>query len=173
MRKSTLLWLVLAAFCGTVLFHTSQKVHDEREKIATLNASISKEEESLRVLSAEWSYLNQPARLEKLAKTYLNIAPLKGSQFIKVEDIPLRSAVSETAAVTAPTTEEKPAVEKVTVKKPQVAALSPPKPPVKIHKPAAPAFLQKPAHPLTGPPATATNARSFSDVMKSLHTGIE
>ena len=93
MRKTTLLWLILAAICGTALFHTSQKVHDEREKLAVLDVSIGKEQESLRVLNAEWSYLNQPARLEKLAKAYLQLAPLKGRQFMKVEDIPMRGAV--------------------------------------------------------------------------------
>jgi hypothetical protein len=101
-RKITLLWLALTAFCAVALFHTSQKVHDERVKLAALDESIGKEQESLRLLSAEWSYLNQPARLEKLAKTYLGpLAPLKGSQFVKAEDIPLRgTVVAETAVVT-------------------------------------------------------------------------
>ena len=170
MRKSTLLWLVLAAFCGTALFHTSQKVHDEHEKLNALNVAIGREEESLRVLGAEWSYLNQPARLEKLAKSYLNIAPLKGSQFIAVEDIPLRSAAS--AAADAPKTPPVPA-EEGAPKKPQVKTAEAPKPVIKIHKPATPVLAQKPQHTPSGAATSAGNTRSFSDVMKSLHTGVE
>lgn len=183
MRKTTLLWLALAAFCGTVLFHTSQRVHDEREKIASLETSINKEEESLRVLNAEWSYLNQPARLEKLSKTYLNMAPLKGSQFIKVEDIPLRSAMPEVAeaATAAPAKkkiEEKKVVEKAEEKKavkPRIASATPSKPVISIRKPVVPVSLQKPVHapPAPANPATATNTRSFTDLMKNLHAGVE
>ena len=166
MRKSTLLWLALAAFCGTVLFHTSQKVHDEREKLGALNISIAKEEESLRVLNAEWSYLNQPARLEKLAKTYLKLAPLKGSQFVKAEDIPLRGAPAEIAAAA-------PIAKPVTTAKSRTAAAESLRPSINIFKPAA-VFLQKTARPVSDVSATtATNARNFNDVMKNLRQGVE
>ena len=168
MRKSTLLWLVLAAFCGTALFHTSQKVHDEREKLGSLDVSISKEEESLRVLNAEWSYLNQPARLEKLVKTYLNMAPLKGSQFIKVEDVPLRTAIPETTAA-APLVHEEKTPEEKNITRPKVV-VTVQQVVVKLRKPLTPAFLQKPAR---KPPADTASARSFNDVMKNLQAGVE
>jgi len=182
MRRINLLWLLLAVFCGSGIFHTSQKVHDERAKIATLNASIGKEEESLRVLNAEWSYLNQPARLEKLAKTYLHLAPLKGSQFAKVEDIPLRgSADTQTAPIMA---EKKPEEKKVAEKKtakPHIAAAAPLKvKPLHISTPAAeeeddeeaPAKRKTTvkAASLTKP---AANPRSFTDLMKNLRSGVE
>ncbi|MFH1158994.1 MAG: hypothetical protein V1721_09000 [Pseudomonadota bacterium] len=98
MRKSTLLWLTLAAFCGTALFHTSQRVHDLREETAALETSIGKEEESIRVLQAEWSALNRPDRLERLAKTWLKLAPLNVRQFVRMEDIPLRVQNPETGS---------------------------------------------------------------------------
>ncbi len=191
MRKSTLLWLVLSAFLGTIVFHTSQKVHDERQKIAALNVSIGKEEESLRVLNAEWSYLNQPARLEKLAKTYLTLAPLKGSQFVKVEDIALRSAaVAEAAPVTAAPQDKK-------IVKSLIASAETPKPVIKIkdtpqpHHPGpvpgsgrlssrlidsqdAQTRFQTPEQVRGGDVTkSASTSRSFTDLMKSLHTGTE
>lgn len=94
MRKSTLLWLVLALSCGTTLFYTSQKVHDSREKIVALVRQAAQEEESIRVLRAEWSYLNQPKRLEKLAGAYLDLAPMKGSQFVGADEFPLQPETS-------------------------------------------------------------------------------
>lgn len=151
MRKSTLLWLGLATFCGVVLFHTSQKVHDAREEIAALNAAAQKEEESIRVLQAEWSHLNQPERLEKLVKTYLKLVPLKGNQFTRLETIPL---VTDTPGPEAVAVVEEP-------------------PPVKIRTPRNPVSFvaEKPVVKKTAPAASAAtdlSHRRFGDVMKSL-----
>jgi hypothetical protein len=179
MRKSTMLWLTLAAFSGAALFHTSQKVHDEREMMVKLNLAIAKEEESLRVLNAEWSYLNQPSRLEKLVKAHLKLAPMKGAQFVKAEDIPLRPApvattpvaepaVGETLAQKEPAAPEKPAA-KVAEKSPVKSAAKTTVLPVKILKPvlaSAPKKLAVQPAPVTT--NAAAGGRSFSDMMRSL-----
>lgn len=146
MRKSTLLWLLLAAFCGYSLFYTSQRAHDSHEKLSRISQDVLKEEESLRVLHAEWSYLNQPARLEKLSKEHLKLIPLKGRQFIRIEDIPLRSLAPQVA-------EEVPVVIKINPPPKEAAAQS-------VH----------PAH-KHSLAATAANGRDLRDVMKSL--GVE
>ncbi len=101
MRKTAMLWLVLAVICGGMLFQTSQRVTDGRAQLAGIDAAARKEDEHLRVLQAEWSYLNQPDRLEKLSKQYLHLAPLKGKQFTKVVELEERSAapVAEAPAV--------------------------------------------------------------------------
>lgn len=92
MRKSTLLWLFLATVCAAFLFHTSQKVTDGRAQISGLAYDIGREEESLRVLEAEWGYLNQPERLEKLTQQYLHLEPMKGRQFTKISALENRPA---------------------------------------------------------------------------------
>lgn len=179
MRRMTLLWLMLAAVCGGVLFHTSQQVNDGRTKLTSINDDIRKEDETIRVLQAEWSYLNQPDRLEKLAKQYLTLAPLKGRQFAKLADIADQPAPVETPAVAAaepaPVTE---AAEKPVMVAPTPApavAEAPAKPApvktaakaqvIKIRKPAA-----APVKHAAPPVATAERAssRSFGDVIKSL-----
>ncbi len=90
MRKTAMLWLVLAVLCGGMLFQTSQRVTDGRTQLAGIEAAARKEDEHLRVLQAEWSYLNQPDRLEKLSNQFLHLAPLKGKQFAKVADLEQR-----------------------------------------------------------------------------------
>ena len=95
MRKSTFLWLMLAVFCGIALFYTTQRIHDARAETVAFNQAIKKEEESIRILKTEWSKLNRPGRLERLAKTWLKLAPLKGSQFVRLEEIPLRTQKPE------------------------------------------------------------------------------
>jgi hypothetical protein len=172
MRRMTFIWLILAALSGGVLYHTSQQVTDGRQKLATINDDIRKEDETIRVLQAEWSYLNQPDRLEKLSKQYLDLAPLQGKQFAKLSDIPEQTAapVADAAAAPAPAAETSPEKAPAVAATPPVKAETKPAkvakaPVVKIRKPAtAPA----PKHPAPVATAQGEPDRSFSDVMKSL-----
>ncbi len=73
MRLSTLVALVLAIGSGTLLFRVSQHVQSKETELQSIKQAIAREEESIRVLKAEWVYLNQPERLEKLADKYLDL----------------------------------------------------------------------------------------------------
>lgn len=185
MRRMTILWLALAAICSAVLFHTSQQVTDGRAKLTALNADIRKEGETVRVLQAEWSYLNQPDRLEKLSKQYLELAPLKGRQFTQLTETPDRPPpVAEAAAedvtdavnqataepapapLTPPAEETKKPLPVAAAEKPAVEKPAPAKPAVvKFRKPAAPTAPVKKTAPVT---ASGAKSRSFGDLMKSL-----
>ncbi len=74
-RLSTLCALVLAGVTGTLLFRTAQNVQEREAALEELRHAVKQEEESLRVLRAEWDYLNRPDRLETLAKTHLDLVP--------------------------------------------------------------------------------------------------
>lgn len=154
MRKTAMLWLILAVVCGGMLFQTSQRVTDGRAQLAGIEAAVRKEDEHLRVLQAEWSYLNQPDRLEKLSKQYLHLAPLKGKQFAKVADLEQRPvevvAEVDTAAPSIDTAA--PVIEAETVIAPvmtaeEPAAVAPPAKPAPVAVAAPPAPLLKPAPP--------------------------
>ncbi len=161
MRKSTFLWLGLAVFCATALYHTSQRVNDGRGEIARLEQNIAREEESLRVLNAEWSYLNKPARLEKLAAEHLKLVPMKARQFARFSDIdapppaptPLAEKKEETIRLLPPKKTPETPKPVLRLQKPGALATSLPLPPAK----------EKPA-----PAAQSAENRGFSDVMKSL-----
>ncbi|MDP2206733.1 MAG: hypothetical protein Q8K65_10565 [Alphaproteobacteria bacterium] len=100
MSKFAILWLCCAMMTGALLFQTSQHVTDGRQRLENITAEMRSEEDTLRVLQAEWSYLNQPERLEKLAAQYLKLAPMKGRQFAAAASLPLRPAapIAEPAA---------------------------------------------------------------------------
>lgn len=102
MNRMAVLWLVLAVVAGALLFKTSQQVTDGRQHLANITADIRREEDSLRVLQAEWSYLNQPDRLEKLSAQYLKLTPMKGKQFANADSLPLRPVPEEPAATETP-----------------------------------------------------------------------
>lgn len=91
MNKFAALWLCCAMITGALLFQTSQHVTDGRQRLENITADMRREEDTLRVLQAEWSYLNQPERLEKLSAQYLKLAPMKGRQFVAAADLPARS----------------------------------------------------------------------------------
>ena len=72
-RISGILMLLLAVFLGSLLFWTSQSVQKSEKKYTQVLQSVHSEEDALRVLSTEWSYLNRPDRLEKLAVENLSL----------------------------------------------------------------------------------------------------
>lgn len=84
-QKSTVLWLCLSVAAGTALFHTSERVHQASERLREAEHALADEKENLRVLEAEWSYLNQPERLKKLALQVLDLKPAAGAQLAGLE----------------------------------------------------------------------------------------
>lgn len=173
MRKATIFWLSLAAVCGTLLFHTSQEVTDGRTALRNMERELLREEESLRVLQAEWSYLNQPERLEKLAREHLELSPLHGKQFARISDINERvdeqalAAAADTTAAIEPAAGAQPATEAAApvAAKPTPVKAAAPKP--AAAKPAPMPVAQKPA-PAPMPVSAPAQPRAFDDVLKNL-----
>lgn len=88
-RKLTAFWLSAACLAGTALFHTSQDVQDARIELRQVETEIAKEKDSIRVLQAEWNYLNRPERLEKLAKKHLDLERTPGERLVALSDLVL------------------------------------------------------------------------------------
>lgn len=89
--KIVLFWLVLIGGAGAFLFQTAYQVQGLEEELNSLNRQIVREQESIQILKAEWSYLNTPTRLEKLAREYLQLQPSEARQFVaKADAVPMR-----------------------------------------------------------------------------------
>jgi cell division protein FtsL len=52
------------------------------QRVADVQLSIRTERDAVAVLRAEWSHLNRPKRIERLARKHLGLKPLKASQFL-------------------------------------------------------------------------------------------
>ncbi len=108
LRTSTLLALAGALAAGALLFWTSQSVQRAEDKLARLEKAVAAERQALRVLRAEWAYLNRPDRLEELAGDHLGLAPVPsaavGGDFTVVPDpfIPALPAHKPERAVLTP-----------------------------------------------------------------------
>jgi cell division protein FtsL len=81
MHRSTFFLIFLALFLGFVLFKVKYEVVAIEEELRQTLAQIRKEEENMHILKAEWSHLNEPQRLQKLAQ-YLDIKPIKTEQIV-------------------------------------------------------------------------------------------
>ncbi|MFC5355261.1 cell division protein FtsL [Azospirillum himalayense] len=88
--KSALFWGGLIAAAGFVLFETSYEVQELEEKLGSLNRKIMVEQEAIQVLKAEWSFLNDPTRLENLSREHLALQPTEARQFVAMTIVPMR-----------------------------------------------------------------------------------
>lgn len=81
-RHSTLLFVLLAIGVGLSLFVVKVQVQDLEEQLTSLNRTLVKDQQKIHVLQAEWSHLNEPARLRDLAERYLDVGPVESHQIV-------------------------------------------------------------------------------------------
>jgi hypothetical protein len=75
------------------------------EGIVRLKADIAAEKDQIRTLTAEWSFLTQPARLQALVAEhadYFALQPFSPDQIASIDEIPFRGAAREGQAAQAP-----------------------------------------------------------------------
>lgn len=88
-RGRTLSVFAVAALAGAALLHVSQNVQQAEDELAKYERSYNAQRETIRVLDAEWAYLNSPARLEALSREYLDMnAPNSEQMMPDVSIIP-------------------------------------------------------------------------------------
>jgi hypothetical protein len=87
-----LLWTLVIATAGYGMFQIKFEVQALEAELTALNNDIRAREEAIRVLRAEWSYLNEPTRLAALAARYLELTPVAANQLVRFNDVPLRPA---------------------------------------------------------------------------------
>jgi len=94
----TLLWTSLAGAVGIGLFLVKHEVKDMEGRLAGINQEVQRNREEIHVLNAEWSYLNDPARLRELAQKYLGMRPLGPTQVAGFDFLPTMPAKAVAAA---------------------------------------------------------------------------
>jgi len=80
MRRSTLLLFLLTVAVGTGLFLVKYRVQGLEDQLQGLNKNIATDRQAIHVLKAEWSHLNDPKRLKKLAGRHLDMIPIAVGQ---------------------------------------------------------------------------------------------
>jgi cell division protein FtsL len=180
--KPTVIWLALAALSSAVVFHTSYRVQAMGDRLADLNRKITHEQETIQVLKAEWSVLNEPARIEKLAREHLSLQPAEAAQLATVAQIPDKQpGIDGVAGMAVPRPGHKPLFTQASVQtSPMVAPRTAPAPvataPASVATaPASVAPASVATAPATAAPRTAPGAPPVapanSSVMLAKFTG--
>ena len=101
MRLLTVIVLLLTAVVSSGIYQLKYDVAEQEQTLTRLNRTLAAEREAIRVLEAEWSYLNRPDRLQDLAGRHLELLPTAVYGVETVREIPLRRAAApvEAAAV--------------------------------------------------------------------------
>ena len=83
--------LVLASLIAAgMLYNMKYEVQSYRLVVKKLEWQLAYEREAIQVLKAEWSYLNRPERLQRLAEQYTELRPVKMEQIVTLEGLPER-----------------------------------------------------------------------------------
>ena len=87
MRQTTILTLLLAAVMSVALFFLKYEVADLEQELDVLNKAIMTDQETIHVLNAEWSHLNDIARIKDLATRYLGMTSSEPNKLKSVNDL--------------------------------------------------------------------------------------
>ena len=90
-RGATFGGLVVGSLLAVFVFAVKYEVQDLETDYSELNRSIERERQSIHVLLAEWSHLNEPARIRELARKHLGLEGLTVGQVGDVSQIPMRT----------------------------------------------------------------------------------
>jgi len=72
---------------GFGLFHLKYHVVQLEQKLTNVQTKIAQKKEAIHILKAEWSHLNEPARLQKLIQKHSDMTPIKAFQLISMSDL--------------------------------------------------------------------------------------
>jgi len=81
-RRSTFFSVIVATALGLALFLVKYQVQDLEDQLTKIDREIVAERQTIHVLRAEWSHLNEPNRLRNLAVRHLGLVPLDSQQFL-------------------------------------------------------------------------------------------
>jgi hypothetical protein len=135
-RISAIIWVVVLALLGVGLFQVKYNVQSKERELREVRRQIDSNVNSIRVLEAEWSYLNDPLRLADLTRRHTDLVPTTPGQIGDLGALPARI-------------EEAPAA-------PEETAPAPVEPPVVSSAPEAPAPVE--------PPVVQVNAPAEAEV---------
>lgn len=87
-KRSTFLFLLIATFLGVATYLVKQNVISIEQDLLIAQKEIFQLEESIHILKAEWSHLNEPDRLQKLVENHLSYCPMEGIQLVSIDKVP-------------------------------------------------------------------------------------
>jgi hypothetical protein len=103
-RLGTLVWFVLVLAAGFATFKVKYAVQNIEDQLTRVRKQTVAEQQEIRVLTAEWTYLTQPERLAELNRRFIGLQPISAKQLQHaISDLPMRArpAAPDTVVATA------------------------------------------------------------------------
>lgn len=125
-RIGTIVWFVILAMLGIGLFQVKYAVQSKERELRMVNRQITADREAMRVLDAEWSYLNDPVRLADLTRRHTDLAPVMAGQIATFESLAPRQVPPADAAPGLPPMAAAPGTETAPVAVPTSAVVAAP-----------------------------------------------
>lgn len=95
-RSATLtLWVTLTFLLGSGLLVMKNQVQTLENRLVSINKDIETDIKTIHILQAEWSHLNSPSRLRKLAEKHILLNPIRAEQIINYSQVPFEYENSE------------------------------------------------------------------------------
>ena len=82
------LWAALPCLLGFGILVMKNQVQNLEKELVSINRDIQDDIKTIHVLKAEWSHLNSPARLRKLALKHISLNPIKAEQISNYSALP-------------------------------------------------------------------------------------
>ena len=122
-RITTLLWVALLVVAGGTVMHVSYQVRHVQKHLSELARNTVQEQDAIRILSAEWDTLNDPQRIDALAKRHLALQSTPIARVVALEAIPLKMSdeqIAKLSVASAKTTKGQASAPQTVAKKPDV-----------------------------------------------------
>lgn len=85
--RNIALWGVLNMVAGGAVFVLAHNVDGVRKELRKAEREIAKEQETIRVLDAEWAWLTRPERLQDLVQNLTDLHPITPKQLANVDKV--------------------------------------------------------------------------------------
>jgi cell division protein FtsL len=87
-----------------VIYQVKYEARALDDEIASLGKQIDEERDGIAVLRTEWSLLNRPERIERLAKKFMKLGPAQPRQLVTLDSVTDRDFDRTRLEVAAPAT---------------------------------------------------------------------
>ncbi len=102
MIRLAVITVFLFSVISVGLVAVKTRVQEMETRLSVLQRDIRSDRDAIRVLKAEWSHLNDPTRLKRLADTYLKLSPVTSAQIASVKALPFAAEEPEPRAAQQP-----------------------------------------------------------------------
>lgn len=83
--------MVIAVVCSFGLYQLKHQTDIAEREVANLKTQLSKEQEYVHILHAEWNYINRPENIKQKVEAHLpGMDEMKPEQLVDISEIPYR-----------------------------------------------------------------------------------